>query len=137
MGFLATQPPSAPEVKEPPARSKRWKPNHQRLEVRMECRGIIIVAFCPSHSLEVTLGCLLTPSAAKVVYRQRRRFDVRAASVSVGFREEKEPRSSPDRSCQDFTQAGSLARPVTGEVRICKCACASERVFIIVAVSLP
>lgn len=66
--------------------------------------------------LMITVGCLFIPSAAEVVL-QRRRFDVRAAAVWIAFRKEMEPRSPPDRVCQDFTQTGRLARPVTGEVR--------------------
>lgn len=51
MGFLATQPPSAAEVKEPPARSTRWKPNHQRLQVRMESWWLLLWLFVPPTSL--------------------------------------------------------------------------------------
>lgn len=79
--------------------------------------AIITVTSCLSHPLVLTVGLLLTLSAAEVIYLQRRQFDVRAAAVSVAFRKEKEPRSPPDRVCQDFTQTGCLARPVTGEVR--------------------
>lgn len=121
MGSLATLPPSALEVKELPACSTRWKQNHQRLQVRMESWWLLLWLFVPPISswqfLTITVGCLLTPSAAEVVYLQRRRFDVRAAAVSVAFRKEKEPRSPPDRVCQDFTPTGRLARPVAGEVR--------------------
>lgn len=74
----------------------------------------LVIIVSSRQFLMITVGCLLTPSAAEVVYQ---RFDVRAAAVSVACRKEKEPRNPPDRVCQDFTQTGRLARPVTGEVR--------------------
>lgn len=63
MGFLATLPPSALEVKELPACSTRWKQNHQRLQVRMESWWLLLWLFVPPISswqfLTITVGCLL------------------------------------------------------------------------------